>query len=513
MGEKTVKLYFTSDVHGCFSPMSWAGRNQENMGLLHCAGQFHKDENTLILDGGDALQGSPFTAYCHDCEKSPLPVAHLMNLCGYDYVTLGNHDFNFGVSYLTRYIDGLQADCLCENLVRQDGTAAYPGKIRVMGNGIRIGIVGIVTDYINIWEKPEHLEGYQVTDPFTAARRALEALKGRVDLTVCIYHGGFERDLDTGRRLSSTTEDIGYRICQELDFDILLTGHQHMSVSGREVWGTFTVQPSENAREFHEITVSFGEKVKITSEKRMAAGAAPAELARAIESWNAPLQKWLDTPVGSLERPLLPDTRLNMASRGSEIAAFFNQVQLDFSGAQLSATSLANEISGIPQSVRRRDVLTTYPYQNTLKVLEITGAVLREALEHSAAYFALDRDGTLRISEAFLKPKVEHYNYDYFAGVTYTVDPARPVGSRVVTLMREGQPVRPDQVLTICVSDYRASGAGGYEMYAQCRVLREYDREMSDIIMEYFEAHKTIPPLGPPNYSVITGNLEAHSAD
>lgn len=507
MAEKTVKLYFTSDIHGYFSPMSYTKGRHENMGLLKCAGQFCKDENTLILDGGDALQGSPFTAYCHDCEKSPLPIANLMNLCGYDYIALGNHDFNFGVSYMTRYVDGLQADCLCENLLQPDGTAVYPRRIRVMGNGIRIGIVGIVTDYINIWEKPEHLEGYRVSDPFIAAKKALEELENKVDLTICIYHGGFERDLNTGKRVSNTTENIGYRICQELNFDILLTGHQHMSVSGRNVCGTFTVQPSENAKEFHEITITFGNRRHITSERRMAVASCPAELAKAVESWNTPLQKWLDIPVGRLERPMLPDTRLNMASQGSEIAAFFNLVQLEFSGAQISATSLANEISGIPKSVRRRDVLTTYPYQNTLKVLEITGEVLIAALERSASYFALGQDGKLNISESFLKPKVEHYNYDYFAGITYLIDPSRPVGNRVVSVKWNGEAVREDQVFSICVSDYRASGAGGYDMYAQCKVLREFDREMSDIIMEYFENHESIPPLESSNFMVVTGML------
>ena len=71
-------------------------------------------------------------------------------------------------------------------------------------------------------------------------------MHGQVDLTVCVYHGGFERDLTSGRVLSESTENIGYRICQELDFDILLTGHQHMSVAGQMVFGTFVVQPSDS---------------------------------------------------------------------------------------------------------------------------------------------------------------------------------------------------------------------------------------------------------------------------
>ena len=83
-----------------------------------------------------------------------------------------------------------------------------------------------------------------------AVAAALERLRDQVDLTVGIYHGGFERDLATGRVLSATRENVAYRICQELDLDILLTGHQHMSVPGRMVSGTFVVQPSDKGQEF-----------------------------------------------------------------------------------------------------------------------------------------------------------------------------------------------------------------------------------------------------------------------
>ena len=109
-----------------------------------------------------------------------------------------------------------------------------------------------------------------------------------------------------------------------------------------------------------------------------------------------------------------------------------------------------------------------------------TGATLRAAMERPAAYFDLDERGCLTISETFLLPKVEHYNYDYYAGVEYRMDVTKPVGERVVLLQYQGKPVQPTDVFSICMSNYRASGAGGYEMYTGCRVLREIgprDRE------------------------------------
>lgn len=200
-------------------------------------------------------------------------------------------------------------------------------------------------------------------------------------------------------------------------------------------------------------------------------------------------QDWLDQVVGHLPKPLLPDTPLRMAAEGSGLADLFNAVQLWATGAQLSASSLANDVAGLPQVVRRRDLLIAYPYTNTLSVLQITGAVLRQALERSAEYFTRNDDGTLRVSDCFLEPKVEHYNYDYYAGVSYAYDISQPVGQRVIRMTVAGKPVAPDDVFTICLNSYRASGTGGYDCYVGCPMVREIGTEMSDLILEYFKQY------------------------
>lgn len=151
-----------------------------------------------------------------------------MNLAGFDYVGLGNHDFNFGKKCLEAYLRQLNAICLCANVQGVEGVRRT--AVATLENGLRVGLTGVVTHYVNQREKPENLEGIRITDAFTAAQEALEELKQQqVDITVCIYHGGFENDLQTGELLSDTTENQGYRLCSELDFDVLLTGHQHQA--------------------------------------------------------------------------------------------------------------------------------------------------------------------------------------------------------------------------------------------------------------------------------------------
>lgn len=214
-------------------------------------------------------------------------------------------------------------------------------------------------------------------------------------------------------------------------------------------------------------------------------------------------QDWLDQVVGHLDAPMTPDTPLRMAANGILLADLFNTVQLVASGAQISVTSLANDAAGLPQTVRRRDILNAYPYTNTLTVLQITGAVLRRAMERSAEYFTRRADGMLDISDAFLKPKVEHYNYDYYAGVHYVFDCSRPVGSRVTELSVNGRPVADGDIFTACLSSYRASGTGGYDCYVGCPVLREIGTEMSDLLLDFFKAHDQKLPITHCEFRVI----------
>ena len=505
MEAKRLQIYFTSDMHAHIYPTDYHSSEEREIGLFKCANRFHKDGNTLIIDGGDILQGSPLGAFCHDSMQNAKVFADMMNRCGYDYVTLGNHDFNFGTAYLDTYLDALQARCVCQNALRADtGEVRFPSRIHELENGLRIGIVGIVTDHINVWERPEHLTGIAITDPLPAAKAALEELREKADITVCVYHGGFERDLTSGRELSRSTENIAYRICQDLDFDILLTGHQHMSIPGQTVAGTFVVQPTDAGREFISLQVMVSDSHKsFTSQSVPAGGECAAELLDEFASMERGAQTWLDEVVGHLDRPLLPAPPLIMAAEGSDIADFFNEVQLSQSGAQLSASSLANEVAGMPQTVRRRDVLTAYPYTNTLTVLEVTGAVLREAMERSAAYFDLDEAGRLCVSYQFLKPKIEHYNYDYYAGVDYTVNVSKPVGQRITELRYQGRPVADGDKFTICLNSYRASGAGGYACYTDCPVLREINTEMSDLILEFFKSSPTLSLERRSSYVVI----------
>lgn len=496
--EKTFQIYFTSDTHGHIFPVNYASNRPEASGLLALAAQIEKDGDTLVLDGGDSLQGTPLTQYYleHRGEWDIHPVAAAFNALGLDYFTLGNHDFNFGYEALRDYLRAMEGTCLCANVEDLGGELPIrPWTVHTLSNGLRIGLTGVVTDFVNIWEQPQNLERLRITDAFQAAQAACAALRGQCDVCVCIYHGGFEEDLESGRVLSDSGENIACRLARELDFDLLLTGHQHMAVAGVGLSGTYAVQPPANAGQFLHLTGRWdGQESRFSSRLEPVGSDHPTEPFQSLLPLERAVQAWLDQPIGALAQAIPPEGKLEAALRGSQVAALFNQVQLEETGADFSCTSLGNDPVGLTSPVTMRGVTAAYLFANTLVVLEVTEEVLRQTLERCAAYFTLV-DGRPQISEEFLLPKVEHYNYDFYAGLSYTFDLRRPVGSRVVRLTKlDGSPLG-DGTFRLCTSNYRATGTGGYEILRECPVLWRGGIEMPDLTARYIRTHSPVPPL------------------
>jgi 2',3'-cyclic-nucleotide 2'-phosphodiesterase/3'-nucleotidase len=493
--EKQARIYYTSDVHGYLFPTSYGDREERPMGLLNCISNFNKDGNTLVFDGGDTLQGAPFATYTTSRKEAAPgihPIARVYNEAGYDAVVPGNHDFNFGYECLTEYVQALKGICLCANATDLEGEARIArSHVFTLENGLRLGVTGIVTDYVNVWEQPEHLEKIHITDAFEAAKKELQVLKSQADITVCIYHGGYECDLDSGMVLSTSGENVGCRILKELDYDILLTAHQHMSLPGRNLFGTHTLQLAPNATQYACLDIGFENgKVSVKSSICPAGEVHEKEPYESLLSLEEAVQEWLDVDIGRLKEPVPEKNKLDMALYGSTIADFFNQVQLEYSGADISCVGLGNSPISLPDHVTMRDLVRVYPFSNTLIVLEVKEESLKKALERCAEYFTI-KDGNIEISDVFLKPKVEHYNYDYFSGITFEVDLKEPVGNRVKKILYKGEPLL-GRSLSLCMSDYRASGTGGYEVYRECRVIKRIGTEVPQMSLEYLRKHSVV---------------------
>lgn len=509
-----MRIVYTSDTHGHLYPINYSQNCPENAGLFCVAGQINKDEDTLVIDGGDSLQGTPLVSYylSNRDQYDFNPIAEGFNAMGLDYYTLGNHDFNFGYDAILDFVSAMKATLVCANVEDKRGALGIKKSvIHTMPDGTRVGITGAVTGWVNVWEQKENLTELVVTDPVEAVKTELSKIKDNCDLTVCIYHGGFEEDLNTGKKMSDTTENQACEIARTMDFDVLLTGHQHMAVEGVCIEGTYGVQPPDCANRYSEIFVkrhnnSWDISSRLTNVETP--GEKYNEILKAhsfMQTMNEELEKWLDKPIGSIWGEIPPEPKLEVAMKGSRVANLFNQAQLLLTGADFSCASLSNDPLGMNKEITVRDILGIYKFSNTMEVKSVTKAVLKKALERCGEYFEYDPDTReVSISKVFLQPKVEHYNYDFYAGLWYEFDLRRPVGDRVVVLRKlDGTELEDDKEYTLVTSNYRATGTGGYECIGNSRTVRTYTEEMPDILIDYIRKNSPVPEPENSKMSVI----------
>lgn len=476
-----LKIIHTSDLHGYFFPTDYLDREKKNVGYLSLLNNIKKDDHTILTDGGDILQGSSFAYYVKENLNSNVVADIMQNV---DYYTLGNHDFNYGYNYLRTYVENMKGKLVCANVRDKTGKIKFESYAIKEIDGYKIGIAGVVTDWVNLWERKENLVNFEVTDAFEGAKRALEGLKKeKTDINILIYHGGYEIDLESGKKLSETTENIGGKIAKELDFNIILAGHQHMEIAGY-IGDTLAIETPANGSKAALVEVDLATKEMKASfiEPRLGSNF----LIEKYSDVEEEVQDYLDQPIAELSRDYMPENRIKMALHGSDLANLINKIQLDYTGADISITSFANVISGLKKNLTTRDVLNTYRFPNTTVVLEIDGKSLREALEQNFSY--IEYDGSYKISKKFLEPKEEHYNFDYFYGIDFEKDLTKKVGERIGKIFFKGKEVKDSDKFSLVMNNYRATGAGGFDMYKDIKVIKNYDKETSEILLDYFRS-------------------------
>ena len=474
-----LKIIHTSDLHGYFFPTDYLDREEKNTGYLSLLNNIAKDDHTILTDGGDILQGSSFAYYVKENLSSEIIADIMQNV---DYYTLGNHDFNYGYDYLKTYVENMKGKLVCANVIDKTGQIKFePFAIKEI-DGHKIGIAGVVTDWVNLWERKENLVNFEVTDSFEGAKMALDGLKKEnTDFNILIYHGGYEIDLESGKKLSETTENIGGRLAKELDFNLILAGHQHMEIAAY-IGNTLAIETPANGSKSALVEVNLATKeMKASFIEPKLRDNALIEKYRDIEE---KVQDYLDVPIAKLSRDYMPEDRIKMALKGSDLADLINKIQLDYTGADISITSFANVISGLKKNLTTRDVLNTYRFPNTTVVLEIDGKTLRAALEQN--FYYIEYDGSYKISKKFLEPKEEHYNFDYFYGIDFEKDLTKKVGERIGKIFFKGKEVKDKDTFSLVMNNYRATGAGGFDMYKNLRVIKNYDKETSEILLDYF---------------------------
>ncbi|MCH1627805.1 bifunctional metallophosphatase/5'-nucleotidase [Ferdinandcohnia quinoae] len=519
--KRKLKIIMTSDMHGNVLPINYGNNEKQDLGLAKIStlikNERKENDATIVIDNGDLIQGTPLTyhyvKYMNSLEN---PMIKILNTLHYDAAVLGNHEFNYGMDVLQSAVEQSNFPWLSGNILDVKDGEPYFGKpyIIKLVDDIKIAILGMTTHYIPNWENPVHIEGLRFEDALETTKKWAGQIREieKPDIFIVAYHGGFERDLVTGEETEKQTgENQAYQICQQVEgIDVLLTGHQHRSLQGI-VNGVAIVQPSFNGQVLGKITLILSKENEkwIIDEKRPellnVRGIEPdSQVLELVREYEAETQKWLDKPIGKIEGDMTISDPMKIRLADNPLIEFINKVQMEAAGVDISNTALFNNIStGFCSNITMRDIVSNYIYPNILHVIRILGSDIKAALERSAGYFSLNDVGQVVVSQNFVEPKPQHYNYDMWEGIEYIIDIRKPVGGRVITLNYHGKPLDMDKEYDVVMNNYRAGGGGEYTMYQKKPLIKEIQIDMSELLASYILERKTIRATVNHNWKVI----------
>lgn len=511
-----LTILSTSDVHGYLYPTNYSHRtDKEDYGFLKVATKIDQiktqadaDEWVITIENGDFIQGSPLTYFTAKKQAKYRSIySQLTNAVGYDAGILGNHEFNYGLPYLQQCEAKRNYPILAANLKENtgDGVIDAPYKILTHG-GVKVGILGLTTQYIPHWKQKEHIVGWQFESAVKAAKKWVPILRKQVDVVIVAYHGGFECDLATGNPSERLTgENEGYQLLSEVHgIDALVTGHQHREIA-TICQGVPTTQPGEKGKYIGAIELELNEHQKVEKQLAHLISVADVVPASKFEKLTTTLQtkveNWLDEPMGKVAGNMKITDPMKARMYGHPYLTFINQVQMAATQTDLSATALFNdEVLGYDSTVTMRNIVNSYVYPNTLVVSEITGTDLKQALERCASFFALNSNGKVTVSKKFREPKMQYYNYDIYSGINYAFDLNKPANERLIALSYHGKPVQDDQKLEIVLNQYRGIGGGDYSMFQANKIVREVQIDMTELISDYFAKHPVVQAIDEGNF-------------
>jgi 2',3'-cyclic-nucleotide 2'-phosphodiesterase/3'-nucleotidase len=508
----------TTDLHGNLFPVDYYTDKPDNRGLAKIATlvrQVRKENpNVLLIDSGDTIQGTPLEYYHNKKNNAPAdPMMLAMNALNYDSMTVGNHEYNFGLQVLEKARSEAKFPWLSANTYNK-GTNQnhYQPYIVKEVAGVRVAVLGLTTPGIPNWENAPNYAGLEFHEPLAEAKKWVPILrrKERADVVVIAMHMGLEQDLRTGEINPGqvANENRAIAIAQQVPgVDLIFMGHTHRDVPSVTINGVQLIQANCWGRHLARVDLYLepaGPRWRVIARaaRTIAVDSSTVpdqEILRLGEPYNVETQAWLSRAIGESAVEL---TAAEARFRDTGILDLIQRVQLEAGKADLSMAAVFNAEARIAKGpVTVRDIAGLYVYENTLVVIEVTGQQVKDALEHSAKYFRPFEPG--KSPAELVDEKIPAYNFDIAEGVTYTLNLAKPFGARIENLQFQGQPLGPTQKLRLATNNYRVNGGGGYSMYQGAPVVYRSSAEIRELIIDWVERHQTIPTEPSNNWKIV----------
>ena len=454
-GIVTVDILHTNDIHG-----RSAYSEGSVFGFDRLAALVEQEQPDLVIDAGDLYHGQAFATL-----EEGGSMAELVQAVGYDIITPGNHDWNYGKERLKELASASGVTMLAGNITENgadffgnDGTY-IKDIIDEDGDALRVGVLAVYDPDIVGDTAPSNVEGLTFADDAqTATDLAAQLREQGCDLVVALSH-----QLDCGAFLAQTS-----------GIDVLIAGHEHAVINetfkdagGRDVLVAETGCYFANVGSL-SITCHVGDgtvqAVETTLGADTAAGIAPdpevTELLAQISSRQAvTLQEVIGTTGVDLDGRW-ESVRIGQTGLGRLVAAAY----IEETGADIAFENGGGIRTGRilkKGDITYRDIIDTAPFGNYIVTKKITGADVLAILEQSIETGIQSRksyDEWVETGSDQVRWPDNCGSYLQFAGIHITYDPDRPAGERIVSAKVGGQPLEKDRLYTIATNNFVALG-------------------------------------------------------
>ncbi|MBE8472997.1 bifunctional metallophosphatase/5'-nucleotidase [Streptomyces justiciae] len=546
-GKKPAKRYSltvmgTTDLHGhvfnwdYFKDAEYSDAKGNAQGLSRIStlvNQVRAEKgrcNTLLLDAGDTIQGTPLTYYYAKVDPitapgGPVhPMAAAMNAIGYDAVALGNHEFNYGIETLRKFEEQcdfplLGANALDAKTLKPAFPPYFIKKFRVPGApAVKVAVLGLTNPGIAIWDKA-YVEG-KLTFPGLEEQAAKWVPKLRsmgADVVIVSAHSGSSGTSSYGDQLPYVENSAALVAQQVPGIDAILVGHAHVEIPELKVTNTATgktvvlSEPLAYAERLSLFDIELVFEKGRWSVESVAASvlnsnsvADDPKITKLLKDDHDIVVEYVNQVVGTATQTL---TTVEARYKDAPIIDLITKVQEDVVKAALASTEYASlpviaqaspfsRTSEIPAGdVTIRDLSSLYVYDNTLVAKLMTGAQLKAYLEYSAEYFVQTAaDAVVDVEKLTNANNRPDYNYDYVSGLSYDIDIAQAAGSRIKNLTYNGAALDDAQQFVFAVNNYRANGGGAFPHVASAKELWSESTEIRTRIAEWVTAKGVLNP-------------------
>ena len=483
MAGKTVILH-TNDVHGAIAGYAYITALK--------ADYESKGAEVILVDAGDYSQGTSYVSV-----TKGLDAIEMMNAAGYDVVTLGNHEFDYGYTQLKDNMTKAKFKVLCADVFNADGTPIFDANYTyTTKSGVKVGFFGMETPETQTKANPTKIKGltFATNDAFTkAAADQVEALKD-ADVVICLAHLGVD-----GESKPYRSTDL-YAAVKGIDF--IIDGHSHTVMTkgenGEPIQSTGTAFANIGVIVIDDATKkiesnSLFEIKEDTAKDATVAAAAQKIIDRIDKEYGAVFAK-SEVVLNGAKAP--NGNRDSETNNGDLITdAMVWKILQDKESLTVDADHVVAVTNGggirkaiNPGDVTKKSINEVLPFGNTVVTIYITGAELLEALEAST-YCTPDAIGGF--------PQVSGINYTISTAVAYDANAETYPAStyygpksinRVTINSINGKEFKADDTYAVITNDF--CGGGGDTYYAFAAATAKFDTgiPLDEVVMEYITA-------------------------